>query len=111
MVNKKKKTPKVAGAKLALTSEDTLTTSIVIEINGDVYTFNGTSKIQGINEAVEAHIENDREFKDNITVIRKGYINEIVYAPAVLCALGFLDRGDLYELLVGSAFEDYNNED
>lgn len=110
MTNKKTGQKKNSGAKLALVSPDTLITPINIEINGFIYTCHGNSRIESIVESVESHIENDREFKDNLTVIQNGYINEVIYVPAVLCMLGYLDKGDLYNLLVGQTVEGLSDD-
>lgn len=100
----KKKTPS-SGAKLAPISSDAVIAPISIEINGFVYTCYGNSRVESIVESVEAHIENDREFSDDINVMQQGHINDVVYAPAVLCMLGYFEKGDLYNLLVGQTME------
>jgi len=107
MTKKKQNKPKIRGAKLASPPADSLLTPINIEINGYVYTCYGNSRVESIVDSVESHIDNDREFKDNITVIQNGYINEVVYAPAVLCMLGYFDKGDLYNILIGQTAEEF----
>lgn len=110
MKNKKKKV-RVVGAKLATDLPNIGDSLLSIEINGFIYTTSGSSILESAHDAVISHIEEDREFKENITIIQEGYDNQIMYAPAFLCALGYIDRGDLYSFLVDNVFGDAKNED
>lgn len=110
MPKKKKPIPRIAGAKLAMPYEESMLTPINIEINGFLYTSSGHSRLDSLAEAVCAHVEEDREFKENITLIQEGFYNEVLYAPAALCLLGFIDKGDLYNLLVGEVIDGFKDE-
>jgi len=104
MGNKEK--PSKRGVKIASSLRETQEVSVTVEINGYLYSSYGSSKLDSMVDAIEAHVFEDREFKSDISLISKGENNEIVYAPAVLCMLGYISKGDLYSLLVGDTLED-----
>jgi hypothetical protein len=113
MPKKKKAASSTKGAKIATLYEGESLSPISVEINGFIYTSHGSSRLDSLADAVEAHVDEDREFKDQITLIQAGYYNEIIYAPTILCLLGYLDRSDLYGLLVGDivdGIDDGNTE-
>ena len=82
-----------------------------IKINDDTYKFSGMTVMEGLGTAIDKHIDSDREFAEYITLIANGKSIRRFYAPGMLCGLGYLERSSLFELLVGNAMDEEDNEE
>jgi len=83
---------------------------INININGDIYTFRGTSLGDCLMEAVDDHVEQEREFTEFINVSTPGSQPEDIYAPAVLCTFGYICKEELASFLVTDMIEEAEDE-
>lgn len=101
----KKKTAKL------LHSEDVSLPSFNIEINGHVYGFHGMSELEGVGEAIQHHIDDDKEFTDFINLFMENEKVRKYYAPAMLCGLGYLERDALLDFLVETVVSSSENPD
>lgn len=79
---------------------------IHITINGSLYTFKGTSFPDSLLEAVDDHIEQDREFTEYISVSVPGSGTDEIYSPAVLCSFGYIGKDELAAFLMTNMVEE-----
>lgn len=82
-----------------------------ININSSIYGFSGMSYLEGLGNAIDIHIDLDKEFGKYITLYSEHQEIREFYAPALLCGLGYLGTEELLGFLVEDSFpESYENE-
>ncbi|PIR43287.1 hypothetical protein COV24_03445 [candidate division WWE3 bacterium CG10_big_fil_rev_8_21_14_0_10_32_10] len=80
-------------------------------INGSSYTSSGCHVAEALYTAMEAHIANNLEFCNYIDVSCDALkTNYKVYAPALLCGFGFIDKEDLSGLLSSDVMKKIRDE-
>ncbi len=72
--------------------------------------FTGTSFADCLMEAVDDHVEKEREFTEYINVSAPGSPPEDIYAPAVLCTFGYIGKEELTSFLVTDLAEEFEDE-
>jgi len=79
---------------------------IIIIINDSLYSFLGFSRLECLDSAISEHILQDKEFTDDIIIKEFNEEDEEVYAPAILCGLGYIDKGDLFKIIINNSIEE-----